>query len=108
MSTCDLPLWRVWEGLRLLSPASTALVGSHKSSLGLAHDWGRPRFAAEPQPNSSNSARSRPVCSPEPRAAGGEGAGRLASASASASSPATVTPSHLVALYRYALTLGDL
>lgn len=53
--------------------------GAHKSSLGLAHDWGRLSLAAQPQPNSSNPARSRPVCSPEPWASAGSAAGPRAS-----------------------------
>lgn len=62
--------WCFWALVELLGPESRSLVHSHKSSLGLAHDWGRLSFAAQPQPNSSNPARSRPVCSPEPFAAG--------------------------------------
>lgn len=67
--------WWFCTLVKLLGPESRSLVQSHKSSLGLAHDWGRLSFAAQPQPNSSNPARSRPVCSPEPWATGSFAAG---------------------------------
>lgn len=80
---CDLlrgnVFWWFCALVELLGPESRSLVWSHKSSLGLAHDWGRLSSAAQPQPNSSNPARSRPVCSPEPWASAGSGAGLRAS-----------------------------
>lgn len=88
--TCDLLLlsgvfcegtffWWFCAVVELLGSESRFLVSSHKSSLGLAHDWGRLSFVAQPQPNSSNPARSRPVCSPEPWATSGFAVGLHAS-----------------------------
>ena len=71
--------WWFCALVELLGPESRSLVRSHKSSLGLAHDRGRLSFAAQPQPNSSNPARSRLVCSPEPCASSGFAAGLRAS-----------------------------